>query len=150
MARISGWFVHRLRVRYEETDRMGVVYHGNYLTWFEIARTEWTRAHGFAYRQIEELGIILPVVDISASYKMPARYDDEVDVRVRVTDMGPIRLSFEYDVRLASHPDASIVTGASTHAWLDRDWKPVRLSKAAPELYEALRRATEAAEEPRV
>jgi len=120
---------------------MGVVYHGNYLTWFEIARTDWTRAHGYAYRAIEERGLLLPVVDVSIQYKHPARYDDEVVVRCRIAELSPVRLSFEYEIALTSDPDRILVAGTSKHVWVDREWKPVRLSKAAPDIYEALAQA---------
>ncbi|TLS51039.1 acyl-CoA thioesterase [Paenibacillus antri] len=137
------WHEVTVRVRYQETDAMGVVYHGNYLTWFEIARTDWTRAHGFAYRAIEERGLLLPVVDITIQYKHPARYDDEVVVRCRIKELGPVRLSFEYEIARADEPDRLLVAGTSTHVWVDREWKPVRLSKAAPDIYEALSQAAE-------
>jgi acyl-CoA thioester hydrolase len=142
MARTGEWYSIQLRVRYQETDAMGVVYHGNYLTWFEIVRTEWTRANGFTYHEIEARGLYLPVVDVSIQYKQPARYDDEVEVRTRVTDIGPIRLTFEYDLRLVKQPEVTIATGTSQHVWVDRDWKPARLSKFAPEVYEALLQST--------
>jgi len=140
------WHAATIRVRYQETDAMGVVYHGNYLTWFEIARTDWTRAHGFAYRDIEERGLLLPVVDVSIQYKHPARYDDEVVVRCRIKEFGSVRLSFEYEIARADDPDRLLVTGTSTHVWVDREWKPVRLNKAAPDVYEALSRAAERGE----
>jgi acyl-CoA thioester hydrolase len=140
------WHAATIRVRYQETDAMGVVYHGNYLTWFEIARTDWTRAHGFAYRDIEERGLLLPVVDVSIQYKHPARYDDEVVVRCRIKEFGSVRLTFEYEIARADEPDRRIVTGTSTHVWVDREWKPVRLNKAAPDVYEALSCAAERGE----
>jgi acyl-CoA thioester hydrolase len=137
------WFTVTVRVRYQETDGMGVVYHGNYLTWFEIGRTEWTRANGFSYQEIEARGVYLPVVDITAQYKHPARYDDEVEVMCRATEVGAVRLSFEYQLRLKRQPDIILVTGTSKHVWVDREWKPTRLSKTAPDVYEALLKATE-------
>lgn len=137
----EGWHSVEVRVRYQETDGMGVVYHGNYLTWFEIARTEWTRINGYAYQAIEARGLYLPVVDISIQYKHPARYDDVVEVRCRMTDMGPVRMSFEYDLRLACSPGTTIAAGTSQHVWVDRKWRPVRLSKTAPDIYEALKTA---------
>jgi acyl-CoA thioester hydrolase len=147
MPSVSEWFTHSLRVRYEETDRMGVVYHANYVTWFEIARTEWTRNYGFTYREIEESGLFLPVVDLTIQYKQPARYDDEIAIRTRVTEMSPLRLHFEYEIVMLHHVEATrdpqlLVTGTSQHVWVDRDWKPTRLSKAAPALYQRILHAT--------
>lgn len=140
MTRQDGWFTVEIRVRYEETDRMGVVYHANYVTWFEIARTEWTRAKGFPYKTMEEKGLYLPVVDLAVHYKQPATYDDEVIVRCRPVHVSPVRIRFEYEVGLKQNPAAILVTGESEHAWVGKDWRPVRLNKAAPELYEALKR----------
>ncbi|MCI3925132.1 acyl-CoA thioesterase [Paenibacillus sp. TRM 82003] len=144
MKKTEGWVGVTLRVRYQETDAMGVVYHGNYFTWFELARTEWTRANGYTYRAIEERGLLLPVVDVSAHYKQPARYDDEITVRCRPTDVSPIRLAFEYEVILTERPEHVLVTGTSKHVWVDRSWRPVRLSKEAPDLYESLKTAADA------
>jgi len=132
------WFSTTLRVRYQETDGMGVVYHGNYVTWFEIARTEWTRANGFPYQEIEQRGLYLPVVDVSVQYKHPARYDDEVIVSCRPVVATEVRLKFEYEARLMNVPDKLLVTGHSEHVWVSKDWRPVRLRKIAPDVYEAL------------
>ena len=88
-----------LRVRYAETDAMGVVWHANYLTYFEVARTEALRATGkFSYRALEDSGIIMPVVEVGLSYFSPARYDDELRVTVRVTEPPRARMRFTYEV----------------------------------------------------
>ena len=73
----------KFRVRYGETDQMGVVYHGNYAQYFEMGRTDWLREMGFSYRLMEESGIILPVVSISINYKKSARYDDLITVKTK-------------------------------------------------------------------
>ena len=74
----------RLRVRYAETDRMGVVYYANYLVWFEVGRTEWLRQAGWSYSDMErDAGVLLPVIEVQCEYRQPARYDDEVDVDAR-------------------------------------------------------------------
>ena len=69
-----------LRVRYAETDQMGVVYHANYFVWFEVARTDLLRARGWTYREMEQAGVSLPVIEAHCEYRRPARYDDEVDI----------------------------------------------------------------------
>ena len=74
-----------VRVRYAETDKMGVVYYANYFVWFEVARTDWLRAHGWTYRAMEDEGVFLPVIEADCTYRRPARYDDEIDVRAEVT-----------------------------------------------------------------
>lgn len=134
----KGWFVHELRVRYAETDRMGVVYHANYLTWFEIGRTEMIRSLGVAYEEVERRGLYLPLTEAQARYHLPARYDDWLQIRTRVQRMTPLRLEFYVEVWRG---DELLADGLTKHVWLDRNWKPVRLDKAAPDLYELLKRS---------
>lgn len=151
--RAAGWFRHRLRVRYQETDQMGVVYHANYLNWFEIGRTELIRELGFPYRRIEELGLLLPVLDLDMKFRMPAKYDDNVTVWTRIAEYSHIKVSFESQVRRTPEDGGSaagesdgllepsgelLVSGATRHMWLNRSWKPARLDREAPELYKLL------------
>lgn len=130
-------FVHQLRVRYQETDQMGVVYHANYLNWLEIARTEWIRELGIPYSQLEEKGLLLPVTDVQIKYIQPARYDDVIDVLLRIVDYSYLRVGFEYDV-YRSIDNLLLLTGTTRHVWVNRDWKPVRLDRMMPELYELI------------
>ncbi|RNB70063.1 acyl-CoA thioesterase [Brevibacillus panacihumi] len=125
---------HTLRARYGETDQMSVVYHANYLNWFEVGRTELIRAAGLTYRQLEEKGILLPLTDASLSFKKPARYDDVVEIRTHVDLISPLRLTFAYEiVRL---PDEELlVTGKTMHVFTTTDLRPIRLSKTEPEVY---------------
>ena len=82
----------RVRVRYADTDQMGVVYYANYLVWFEVARTEWLRDGGWSYREMEADGIALPVIEAHCEYRQPARYDDEIEIRTVATlDCAPRR-----------------------------------------------------------
>jgi acyl-CoA thioester hydrolase len=87
---------HRLqvRVRYSETDQMGVVYHGNYLPYFEIGRVEWLRSHGISYKSMEENGIALPIVNININYKKPARYDDLLTVITTLKSQESVKIEF--------------------------------------------------------
>ena len=85
-----------MRVRYADTDQMGVVYYANYLVWFEIGRTEWLRDAGWNYRDMEETGVSLPVIEAHCEYRQPARYDDEIEIRTTATAMTPARLRFDY------------------------------------------------------
>jgi len=142
------WHLNALRVRYQETDRMKVVYHANYLNWFEIGRTEWVRHAGFSYRDMEERGLLLPVLHLEASFRAPASYDDWVTVCTHLEEMTPLRVMFQSRIvggdltarhgdRLkADEPGGPIlVEGGTRHAWLNGDWKPVRLDREAPEWY---------------
>lgn len=152
MGSASSWFLHPLRVRYQETDQMGVVFHGNYLTWFEIGRTEWIRDAGCDYKTIERHGLLLPVVDLHCRYVLPARYDDTVIVCTRIADCSPLRVTFESQIRRVETPDFRgrrlapeeqlpgelLVEGGTKHVWVNKEWQPARLNKALPELYELM------------
>ena len=91
----------RVRVRYADTDQMGVVYYANYLVWFEVARTEWLRDGGWSYREMEADGIALPVIEAHCEYRQPARYDDEIEIRTVATLLTPVRIRFDYEARKA-------------------------------------------------
>jgi acyl-CoA thioester hydrolase len=129
-----------IRVRYSETDQMGVVYHANYLHWFEVGRTDFLRGAGFCYRELEAQGLLLPVTDATISYKQPARYDDLVEVRTHVSQLTPLRLAFGYEIRRKSD-DQLLVTGETMHVITNKAFKPVRLSRQLPELYAWLEHA---------
>jgi acyl-CoA thioester hydrolase len=150
---------------------MGVVYHANYVNWFEIGRTELIREMGYPYRQIERLGLYLPVVDLTMKFRQPARYDDVIEVFTRIVEFSNATIRFESQVRRAEDvPDTVpvgpggtsgfralvgaafaeiepegelLVSGTTRHVWLNRQWKPVRLDREAPDLYDLLRRSVE-------
>jgi acyl-CoA thioester hydrolase len=131
-------FRHKLRVRYQETDQMGVVYHANYLSWFEIGRTEWIRQLGVTYAQLEEADLLLPVTDVQVKYISPARYDDEVCVHVQLVECSHVRIGFRYEIRRNDSREL-LVTGTTRHVWVNEHWKPTRLDKVNPELYEQIK-----------
>lgn len=85
----------QVRVRYSETDQMGVVYHGNYVPYFEIGRVEWLRNHGVSYKVMEENGIALPIVSMTLNYKKPARYDDLLTIQTRFKSQQSVKIEFE-------------------------------------------------------
>jgi acyl-CoA thioester hydrolase len=125
----------RLRVRYAETDKMGVVYYANYLIWFEVGRTEWLRVTGATYRQLEAEGIVLPVIEAHCEYHRPLRYDDELDVRARATLLSPFRLRFDYDIVPVGAPEPS-TTGWTEHCGVGSDGRPRRLPPLVRTLFE--------------
>ena len=88
-----------IRVRYGETDQMGVVYHANYAQYFEVGRTEWLREFGLTYSRMEEEGIMLPVVSLTINYKNSARYDDVLKVKTQLEKMPTASIEFEYELR---------------------------------------------------
>jgi acyl-CoA thioester hydrolase len=115
-----------VRVRYAETDKMGVVYYAHYLVWFEIGRTEWLRETGWNYRAMEDEGLALPVIEARCEYKVSAKYDDEIEIRTGARLVSPVRLAFDYE--LVRRSDMALVASGSTvHVTLDRTGRPVRL-----------------------
>ncbi len=123
----------RVRVRYAETDRMGVVYYANYLVWFEVGRTEWLRETGWTYREMEQEGIALPVIEARCEYLQPARYDDEIEIRTRAIVLTAVRIRFEYDVvRLPD--DTLTASGHTVHAAVDASGRPCRLPARVREM----------------
>jgi acyl-CoA thioester hydrolase len=127
--------VFSLKVRYSETDKMGIVYNGNYFTWFEIARTEYCRSLGKSYRDWEARGYFLPVVESYCRYKYPAGYDDTVDLycRAPIDQIKPHSIMFEYRVFLDL--DTIVAEGWTKHAFVNSEGKVCRKNN---EFYEWL------------
>lgn len=120
-----------IRVRYAETDQMGVVYHGNYFTWFEVGRVELCRQLGFEYKRMEiEDDSIIVVAEASCRYKRPARFDDVLIVRTRVRQSQRRTLRFAYDI-IDQQSNQLIATGETTHVICDHEGRP----KSLPEKY---------------
>lgn len=92
------YFDISVRVRYAETDQMGVVYHGNYAPYFEMGRVEWLRDLGLSYKVMEEQGVMLPVVSLTMNYKRPARYDDNLKVRTIFKSLNGVKIEFDYEI----------------------------------------------------
>lgn len=113
-------YVYQHRVRYRECDPMGVVYHTHYLDYFEAARTEALRDLGIAYRDVEERGIIMPVIDLDVQYKRPARYDDLLDIVTRFETMPSVRVPITYAVQRTGTSDA-LATGHVTLCFMDAE-----------------------------
>lgn len=113
------------RVRYAETDQMGVVYHGNYAQYLEMGRVEWLRALGVTYRSMEENGILLPVISINMQYKKPALYDDLLTVQTSLKKIPSVKIEFDYGIY---NGDGALLVNANTVlAFMDkRTNKPVR------------------------
>lgn len=115
-----------VRVRYAETDKMGVVYYANYFVWFEVARADLLRTLGWSYREMEHAGVSLPVIEAHCEYHRPARYDDELTVRAEGRLLSPIRMEFTYQV-LRTSDDVLAASGRTVHAALDARGRPCRL-----------------------
>lgn len=149
------WHAWPHRVRYQETDRMGVVFHAYYLSWCEVGRTEMIRHYGLSYRSLEEHGLYLPLTSADLKFKQAAGYDDCVVIFTKAKMTSPLRLEFLAEIRKVNEftggiPETGervlyeepygelLVQVATTHAWLDRDWRPVRLDRFAPATYRLL------------
>jgi len=123
--------VTHLRVRYAETDQMGVVYYANYLVWMEVARVELCKVLGFNYRDMEcHDGVLLAVIQAECRYRYPARFDDEVIIETSVSAATSRGVEFHYEMRLADG-DRRLASGSTRHIFCNRQMEPVRL----PEKY---------------
>ncbi len=113
-----------IRVRYAETDQMGVAWHGEYLAWFEVGRTDLLRNLGLTYRELEEQGLRLPVIEAAVRYLRPALYDDVLEITTAIAHISGARVSFSYEVLREGMP---LATGSTSHAAVDRDGRPRRM-----------------------
>jgi acyl-CoA thioester hydrolase len=129
-ALFDDWHETTIRVRYAETDRMGVVYHANYLVWFEIGRTEFCRARGFAYKDMEENEqAFLVVAESYCRYKAPAEYDDELVIRTHITELRRRSVRFGYEVIRAA--DGLIIAeGETGHVVTDRNNRVISMPES--------------------
>jgi acyl-CoA thioester hydrolase len=116
----------KLRVIYGDTDQMGVVYYANYFRYFELSRGEYFRARGGDYKQVEQRGLMLPVVEANCRYLAPARYDDVLIVKASVSEMKRASMRFSYEVRREAE-GAILVTGNTRHACVNKEGRPVPL-----------------------
>ncbi len=113
----------QITVRYAETDMMGIVYHGNYLPWFEVGRTTLLKECGLPYKDLEAEGYHLPVIELGVKYARPALYDDTLTIITRLKERPSLRIHLEYEVRRG---EELLVTGFTTHAFINKSGEPVR------------------------
>jgi acyl-CoA thioester hydrolase len=112
-----------IRVRYAETDAMGVVYHGNYLPWFEIARIALLEKAHLSYRELDAQGFLLPVLEAQLKYIAPARFDDVVTVTATMAELPRVRIHIDYEVSIAGKV---ITRGHTTHAFMNREAQAIK------------------------
>jgi acyl-CoA thioester hydrolase len=118
----------RLRVRFAETDQMGIAHHSAYVVWMEAARVEWLRERGLSYRRLEEEGVSLAVSAVELSYRTAARFDDEIEIETRLVEARSRRFRFEY--RLTRRDDGALLaTGVSVHVPTDASGRALRLAE---------------------
>ena len=127
-----------LRTRYGETDQMGIIYHPNYYIYFEMGRTEFLReAAGISYKEMEELGVMLPLTETHCKYRTPAKYDDALLVRTTIKEMTVARIAFFYQLLRVSD-EAMLAEGETVHAFVNKSGKPINMKKYSRELFDKL------------
>ena len=125
-------YISTIEVRYAETDQMGIAHHSNYAVWFEVARTDFIKAAGISYTDVEKEGIITPLTSLECKYKKAAFYEDQLQIHVNLTKLSTVRLEFSYKV---TRGDDLIATGKTTHGMVTKDLKPINVKKEHPEIY---------------
>lgn len=126
----------QIRVRYQETDQMGLAYHGNYAAWMEVGRTDMFRELGMPYKDFEEQGVMLPLVELGCKFKSPIFYDDIVTISTEVTYLSPVKISFAY----IFSTDKPVAEGLTIHAFVNPQGKIINTAKKAPKLWGWLER----------
>ncbi|GAA0496355.1 thioesterase family protein [Salinibacillus aidingensis] len=125
-----------IQVRYQETDQMGVVYHANYLVWFEIGRTRFLEELGFQYHEMEKEDIVSPVLDADVQFKTPVRYGEQARVKTWIDSYDGLKVVYAYEIRNGN--DEVSVTGKTSHVCVKKDsFRPVSTRKKFPALHEA-------------
>ena len=128
-------YIHK--VHYYETDKMGIVHHSNYIRWMEEARIDFLGQIGWDFDKLEEMGIVSPVLAVECRYKEVTRFPEEIQIDVSVKEFRGVRLILEYQMRKCGSENI-VTVGTTEHAFLDKDYKPLRLKKTHPELCQAL------------
>ncbi|HEX6922267.1 MAG TPA: thioesterase family protein [Bacillales bacterium] len=131
--------VTELTARYSETDQMGVIHHSTYINWFEVGRTNCIRDFGVSYSEIEKKGFLLPVIEVNLFYKVPAKYEDVVQILTHVSEYNGLRLNFHYEVR-RKEDGVLLVEGETKHCWTTKEMKPVSLKKQWPSLHDTIKK----------
>lgn len=124
------------RVRYVETDQMGIVYHSNYYVWFDMGRTEFLRCLGYNYSDLEKKGLLLPILETHCYYKKAVRYDDIITVRTMISELKGVRITFKYEVY--NQNGDMVAYGSTVQATVNSSMKPIELKRRFPEVYEKL------------
>ena len=127
----------RFPVRYAETDQMGIVHHSVYPVWFECGRTDFIKYYGISYDELERLGLMLPLTDLSCKYLTPIKYGETVLVKTYLQKVTKVRLIMGYKV-YAEERNVLCGEGTTRHAWTDSHLKPVNIAKYKPDLYQML------------
>lgn len=128
---------HRM-INYYETDQMGIVHHSNYIRFFEEARIDYLKKADMDYRGLEEMGIIIPVTFVRCQYLVPLRFEDEVEISVKLTKYDGIKMELSYEIR-QKETGQLCTTGETGHCFLNSELKPIRMKREFPELFAKLK-----------
>ena len=131
-----------IRIIFADTDAMGIVYNGTYISFFERGRTEYLRELGYPYKRIEEEGMKLPVGAVTCQYKHPAYADDLLTIKTWIKELKGATVTMAYEI-VNKETGTTCVTGTSTHPITNRDLKPIRFKKECPELYQLIKDSME-------
>ena len=129
-------------VRYAETDAMGIVHHRNHAVWYEIARNDYIEMFGVSYKQMEEAGVFVPIINLNCNFKYPARYMDKILIRTWAISLHASRIEFSYTVKKINDDgtETEIGYGTSEHGFIDKEtFRPINLKKRMPELYQKIK-----------
>jgi len=131
-----------IKPRYAETDQMGIIYHANYIVWFEVARTDFFKELGYSYKRLENENIILPVLEVNCKYLKAAKYDEEVIIKTSLRFFKGIRLGLNY-VIIDKLTGDKLVEGHTIHGFVDKNLKPINIKKKNVEIYNLILEAME-------
>ncbi len=129
-----------IRTRYNETDEMGVIYHGNYFNWFDIGRMDFLEKLGLSYDLLAERKILIPIVDVYCDYIRPARYPYEIELVTKLEKLKGIRMFFAYEVY---HEGELLAKARTTNSFVDFDMMPINMRREHRDLWESLKEAVE-------
>lgn len=126
-----------VRVRYKETDQMGVVYYGNYFTWFEVGRNDFFRNLNLGCKELEEKGVLLPVIETGCKYISSAKFDEEILIETQLTELKGVRMKLNYKI-YRKEDKALLAEGFTRHAFVDKNLRPIRFKKEFKNVWDKL------------
>ncbi|QUH24699.1 acyl-CoA thioesterase [Serpentinicella alkaliphila] len=127
--------------RYNETDQMGVIYHSNYFVWYEVGRTDFLEKFSMSYRDMEEMGVMLPVIEVNCKYKVSAKYADKLIIKTAIENLTPVRIKFNYIIERETD-NVLISEGFTEHVFSSTlNGKPINLKKKYPDLFNLLEKS---------
>lgn len=134
--------ITKILPRYAETDKMGIIHHSVYAIWYEQARTDFFNQIGLRYDEIENNGIMTPLVELNCKYKKPAYYNQEIEIKTKIIELTPVKFTLEYNIYDTNNNLINI--GKTTLAWSDsKTFKIINLKKTNPDIYEKLKQLVE-------